>query len=115
MKFGIKYNQRDIVLVPFPFSDLSETRKRPVLVLSRDKENKNSDDLIVCAVTSNLKDKKNSVLIDKINLSGGDIPVRSSVKVNKLFCIDKKLVVKKFAQLNKQTFEKIKKEFYSLV
>ena len=115
MKFGIKYNQRDIVLVPFPFSDLSETRKRPVLVLSKDKDNKNSDDLIICAITSNLKNKNNLVLIENENLSEGSLPVKSSVKVNKLFCVDKSVVLKKFAKLNKQTFDKIRKEFYSLI
>lgn len=30
------YRQRDIALVPFPFSDLSQQKVRPVLILSND-------------------------------------------------------------------------------
>ena len=42
------YRQRDIVLVPFPFSDLSTPNVRPVLVLSNDAYNRRTEDLLVC-------------------------------------------------------------------
>lgn len=48
------YNQGDILLVPIPFSDLSSSKKRPVLVISNDDYNASSFDLIVVAITSNL-------------------------------------------------------------
>ncbi len=48
------YRQRDIALVPFPFSDLSARKVRPVLVLSNDQYNQQSLDVLVCALTTNL-------------------------------------------------------------
>ena len=38
----------DIVVVPFPFADLSSVRRRPALILS----NLEGDDIIICKITS---------------------------------------------------------------
>jgi len=105
------FNQGDILIVPFPFSNLHSIKKRPVVVLSK----KNSDALIVCGVTSNLKERKGSVLINNFCLSEGALPVESLVKVDKLFTIDKVIIVKKIGRLNSKCFEKVKKEFFGLV
>ncbi|HEY7326137.1 MAG TPA: type II toxin-antitoxin system PemK/MazF family toxin [Gemmataceae bacterium] len=44
-------SQRDIVLVPVPFTDLSSTRRRPVIVLSNDAYNRSTTDMVVVAMT----------------------------------------------------------------
>ena len=41
------YRQGEIVLIPVPFSDLSASKKRPVLVISNDGHNAASQDIIV--------------------------------------------------------------------
>ena len=115
MKFGIKYNQGEIVIVPFPFSDLSSIKNRPVLILSKDIDNSNSEDIITCGITSNLKDAKYSVLIDNGDLDGGEIPIKSRIKVDKLFTVKKDIIKKKIAKINKIAFDKVKEEFCNLV
>ncbi len=109
------YKQGEILIVPFPFSDLSSVKRRPVLVISKNLDNKTSYDLIVAGITSKLKDKKHSVLIDNSNLEKGEIPAQSMIKVNKLFSIEQSIVVKKVANINKEALSKVKKEFYSLI
>ncbi len=42
------YKQREIVLVPFPYSDLSAVKRRPVLVISNDDYNISYPDILVC-------------------------------------------------------------------
>ncbi len=42
----------DIVLVPFPFTDQSATKKRPAVVISSHTYNSERPDLIIMAVTS---------------------------------------------------------------
>ncbi|MBA2875997.1 type II toxin-antitoxin system PemK/MazF family toxin [Thermaerobacillus caldiproteolyticus] len=48
------YKQGDILLIPIPFSNLSITKQRPVLVLSNDNYNQFTKDLLVAAITSQL-------------------------------------------------------------
>ena len=45
--------QRDLLLVPFPFSDQKGKKVRPVIVISNDEFNNNSEDVLVVGVTSN--------------------------------------------------------------
>jgi len=115
MKSGIMFEQGDILIVPFPFSDLSSIRYRPVLVLSNNSDNIFSDDIIICGITSNLKDTKHSVLIDNSSLKEGNIPITSRIKIDKLFTIEKNLIKKKIGKLNNKTIEQVKKEFYNLI
>lgn len=109
------YEQGEIVIVPFPFSDLSNIRQRPVLILSKSKDNNQSDDIITCGITSNLKNSDYSVLIDNKDLERGVIPKQSRVKVNKIFTLDKAIIRKKVAKLNKNSFDKIKVEYYKMI
>jgi len=109
------YKQGEILIVPFPFSDLSSVRQRPVLLLSKNVDNEQSDDIITCGITSNLKNTGYSVVIDDASLEKGKIPKRSRIKVDKLFTLDKKIVKKSIARVNKETFEIVRNEFRKLV
>lgn len=115
MKSGIVFNQGDILIVPFPFSDLTSVRQRPVLVLSKKEYNEKCEDIITCGITSNIKDSKYSVLIDNSELIEGNIPVKSRIKVDKLFTLEQDIIIKKIGRVNKETFSKVKKEFVNLV
>lgn len=48
------YNRGDVVLVPFPFSDLTATKKRPAVVISSRNYNRASMDVVIMAITSNV-------------------------------------------------------------
>jgi mRNA interferase MazF len=96
MTFGIKYEQGDIVVVPFPFTDLSEVKQRPVFILSK----KNASlDVITCGITSHLKDTENSILITSDQLASGEIPTTSRIKVDKLFTLESSIILKKIGKL----------------
>lgn len=115
MKFGISCEQGEIVLVPFPFSDLSCTKNRPVLILSKTEYNDITDDVVTAGITSNLKDTNYSVIIGNDNLENGMLPDISMIKVDKLFTIDQSLIIKKIGKLNKQTFECVRQELFKLI
>lgn len=46
------YERGDIVLVPFPFTDQTTTKKRPAVVISSNRYNNTSPDIVIMAVTS---------------------------------------------------------------
>jgi len=114
MKSGTNYEQGEIVLIPFPFSDLSSIKQRPVLILSNNNYNKDTEDIVTCGITSNLKDSAYSVLIDKNDLSKGFIPLKSRIKVDKIFTLEQTLIRKKLAKVNKKIIEKVKQKILNL-
>ena len=56
-----KFVKGDVVILPFPFSDLSSSKKRPALVLADLK----GDDIILCQITS--KNVRNPMAISLKN------------------------------------------------
>ena len=109
------FEQGDIVVVPFPFTDLSAAKQRPALVISKTEYNSKTEDVITCGITSNLQNSDYSVIIDNSSLAEGTIPTKSRIKVDKLFTISKLLVKKKVAKLLAEEFSKVKAELQKLV
>ena len=77
-----RYRRGDIVLVPFPFTDLSSTKKRPALVVSPDKFNEHAQDVVLVAITSQPSDS-HVVSLDEHDYVDGKLPRTSFVKVSK--------------------------------
>lgn len=115
MRSGIRFEQGEIVLIPFPFSDLTSIKQRPVLILSNNEYNDNTEDIVVCGLTSNLKDVEYSVLVDNKNLIDGNLPVKSRVKTDKIFTLKQSLIRKKIGKVNNKIFEKVKEEIIKLI
>jgi mRNA interferase MazF len=46
------YEPGQVITIPFPFTDLTTTKKRPALIISSQSFNQSHDDLIVVAITS---------------------------------------------------------------
>ncbi|MBU3906946.1 MAG: type II toxin-antitoxin system PemK/MazF family toxin [Nanoarchaeota archaeon] len=99
--------QRELLLVPFPFSDQSGRKVRPVIVISNNEFNKYSDDVIVIGVTSNnLKDKYTINLTNK-SLDEGKLLTNCFIKIENLLKLDKELIIKKIGKINKETLKNI--------
>lgn len=107
----MNYEQGAILLVPFPFTDLSSTKKRPVLVLSKTSDNLNNQDLVTCAVTSKTIKRDYGIRINKNSLKEGNLPIDSTILVSKLFTIGKSLIIKEFAKLSNSTMQQVQNLF----
>lgn len=115
MKSGIMPNQRDIVLVPIPFTDLTSKRRRPVVVISNDKYNHNTDDVVVVAMTSNLKAADYSFTITSADLTIGSLKRPSRVRVDRIYTLAQSIVAKKFGQISEAAFDRIRQLLSELV
>lgn len=49
------YKQQDIILVDFGFSEETGSKKRPALIISSNNYHKNRQEVIIAAITSNIK------------------------------------------------------------
>jgi len=102
--------QKDIVLLPYPFTDLEGTKVRPAIVISNDSFNKKSDDCIMMPLTTVIKDEPCSILITQNDLSSGKLLKPSRIRVDKIFTVEKRLAIMEIGSINNTTFEKIKSE-----
>lgn len=93
--------QGSLLLVPFPFSDQSGRKVRPVIVLSNNEFNKNSEDLIVAGVTSNLSKDKYSIVLANDDLEIGKLLSPCCIKVENLLKVDKGIIIKSIGLVNK--------------
>jgi mRNA interferase MazF len=92
-----------VVLVPFPFSDLSRTKMRPAIVLAES----GRDDWILCQVTSNpYGDERAIILVDK-DFQSGSLRVTSYARPGKLFTANASLVTETVGNLKKATIKKL--------
>jgi mRNA interferase MazF len=91
------FNQGDVVLVPFPFTDLSAIKRRPALVLSPDRSNKVRPDLVVAAITSQIPPTlgDGEMLLSGNQLKETGLPKPSIIKLSKIFTIHQGLIRKK--------------------
>ncbi len=107
--------QRDIVLVPVPFTDLTAAKKRPVLVLSKTSHNRKARDVVVAGMTSNLTGGGAGIVITAADLEAGTLPADSLVRVDKIYTLSKRIIVKRYGRLNEATFQKVLTELDKLL
>lgn len=93
----------DIVLIKFPFSDLSGSKNRPALVLiSRE------SDVVVSFITSNIIHSELGDIVLEPSLQNG-LKKISTIKISKLATLDKALVLGKIGQINSSDTLKVNK------
>lgn len=106
------YNQRDIVLIPFPFSDLTGTKKRPALVLSKTDVQEKTNHVICMMITSVQSSTSLDVVIKDWKTAGLLKP--SIARTNKVFTIDEFQVLKKLGTIKKEDFQSVLDLFLKL-
>jgi mRNA interferase MazF len=92
-----------VVLVPFPFSDLSEAKLRPALVLA----DSGRDDWILCQITSNPYADPGAVELANADYSVGSLRVTSYARPGKLFTASSSLMVSQVGILSQTTLQVI--------
>ena len=95
------YKRGDVVLVPFPFTDLSSAKQRPALVVSADSLNSTRDDLLVAGITSQIPPTlaADEFLISANDMKAAGLPKRSIVRLSKLVSLHRQLIVKRIGTL----------------
>ncbi len=95
-----KFIEGDIVVVPFPFSDLKNFKKRPALVLST----LDGEDVIILQITSQNRLDKYTITIKKEDFEEGKLDIDSFVRCDRIYTIDKNVVIYKIGTLKNIKF-----------
>ena len=93
----------DIVVVPFPFYDLTQSKRRPALVITV----LEGDDIILCQITSQRVKDKYAVLIDDNDFSDGSLKQPSNIRPNRIFTADKNIILYRIGHLKPEKMNKI--------
>jgi len=110
------YKRGDVVLVPFPFTDLSSAKQRPALVVSPDALNSTRDDVLVAAITSQVPVKlaADEILIPAGELAACGLPKPSILRLSKLAALHRQLVIKRIGTLPVPTLTRVLAELRQL-
>ena len=100
----------DIVLIKFPFTDLSSYKVRPALVVSSDNYNQNSNDAIFMLITSNISNPfMEDLLLDsthpEFSITGLKKP--SLFKIDKIVVLSKSIAARKLGEVGPRIFNEI--------
>ena len=80
----------NVVVVPFPFSDLTGLKRRPALVLA----DLPGDDIILCQITSQQIKDRFSVPLTDTQFAEGSLPIISNIRPNRIFTADKNIIIR---------------------
>jgi len=100
-----------VALVPFPFSDLSQSKRRPAVVLASAERG----DWILCQVTSKAYSDTRAVELTDTDFAKGSLRLVSYARPGKLFTAHESLFVAEAGVLNAESLKRITDEVVSVI
>ena len=98
-----RFVKGDVVVVPFPFSDLTQAKRRPALVLAAPQ----GSDPILCQITSqNVRDEY-AVALAETDTQGGSLRRPSNVRPNRLFTAHPGIILYKVGGLTAEKMREV--------
>ena len=101
----------DLVLIPFPFSDLQSKKKRPVMVLTPPDRHA---DFIGLALTT-VEQQHHALQVGRADLLEGSLPRSSWIRLDKIFTLSESSIIKTFGALAPQTVQSVLKGLCGVV
>lgn len=101
----------DVIVLPFPYSDLTATKKRPALVIAVLQEK----DVILCQITSQEWNEPYSIPLLSKDFKQGQLNSPSYIKSGKLFTADKRIVLYKIGFLKENKIKETEKTIVKII
>ena len=113
----MSFDRGDVVLVPFPFTDLTTQKQRPGLVISSKSFNNSSADAILLAVTSQVPKelRYSDYPLSLDEQKRGGLPKPSAVKATKVVTLSQTLIRKTLGRLPAETVDQIVGKLVSII
>lgn len=101
----------DIVQIPFPFSDMTHTKRRPVLVLTPPDD---YGDFLAAAITSQAG-HVDAIALQNKDIADGQLPKSSWVRATKLFSLNFDAVAVVLGNLKPDAFKRVHGEICFMI
>ena len=98
-----KFVKGDVIVVSFPFSDLSRAKKRPALVIAKLEDN----DLILSQITSQQISDKFAIEMKENDFENGILRQTSNVRPNRIFTADRRIVLYRVGHLKSEKINEV--------
>ncbi len=98
-----RFVKGDVVVVLFPFSDLSQNKRRPALVLAELEGN----DLILCQITSKKIGDKYAVQLNHRDFVDGTLKQESNIRPNRIFTADISIISRRVGRLREDKIKEV--------
>jgi mRNA interferase MazF len=103
----------DVILIPFPFAELTNRKVRPAVVVCETKDS--YKDLVLCAISSvvpaKFTENEMLLLVDHVN----GLRKESILKVDRIVTAKEKDIIAQIGKLSDSDLEKFKEKFKNLV
>ena len=101
----------DVLVVPFPFSDLSGVKRRPVLLIAV----LGGEDIILCQITSRNRTDRWSVNITDRDFESGGLKIESFIRPDRIFTADKSLILYKAGRLKLEKINEVEDTLVKII
>lgn len=105
-----KLMRGDVVVTPFPFSDLSNSKRRPALVTATIE----GDDIILCMITGEVRRDSYSIEILDDDFYDGCLDGPSIIRPNRLFTAEKTIIIRKIGSLKGQKIKEVENKIIDI-
>lgn len=106
-----KFVKGDVVVVPFPFSDLTEVKRRPALVVAP----LDGEDVLLCQITSKAFSDNYSISLIESDFQSGSLKQVSNIRPNRLFTSDSHLILYRIGNLSPEKVKEVANKIVEIV
>lgn len=93
----------DVVILPFPYSDLSSAKKRPALTVATLEGN----DIVLCQITTRQREDSYTIKLQDSDFKQGKLNLDSYIRPNRIFTADKSIILYKIGSIKEDKINEV--------
>jgi mRNA interferase MazF len=106
-----RFVKGDVVVIPFPFSDLSQSKRRPALVIA----SLHGDDAILCQLTSKAIRDAYAISLDDTDFASGGLKQPGNIRPNRLFTADTHIILYRVGSIKAEKLSQVIDKIVSIL
>ncbi len=106
-----RFMKGEVVVAPFPFSDLSQAKRRPALVVAE----LTGDDVLLCQITSKTVADQYALPLETADFASGGLRQSSNIRPNRLFTAEGKIILYRTGKLTTEKMQEVVDKIVEIV